>query len=130
MAEERIVLEILVGCHGRHDEEALEGGRGQVDSGASLLEAFEIDESGYAAAGAATADFRNPLDENRRLESSSSSMKTAHALVWILTKHEIRYFEEKHISHPWIFAHLAMVVAFDNLVQIVSNKVNKNLLRC
>jgi hypothetical protein len=77
VAEEGIVLEVLVGCHGCYDEKALEGGRGQVDTWASLLEAFEIDESGYAAARAATADFRNPLDKNRRLEFSSPSVKTA-----------------------------------------------------
>jgi hypothetical protein len=57
VAEERIILEVFVGCHGRNDEEALEGERSQVDSGASLLEAFEIDESGYAATWATTADF-------------------------------------------------------------------------
>jgi hypothetical protein len=74
---EGIVLKVLVGCHGCNKEEALEGGRGQLDGRASLLEAFEIDQGSNAAAGAAVAVFRDPPHENRRLVSNAPSVKTA-----------------------------------------------------
>ena len=73
---ERIVLEVLVGCHGGDEDEALEGCRGQLDRRASLLEALEIDEGGNAAAGATVAVFGNPLHKSRRLVSSVPSVKT------------------------------------------------------
>ena len=50
--EAGLVLEVLGGCHGGDEEEALEGARGEEELGAAVLYPLDVEEAGDEAAGA------------------------------------------------------------------------------